>query len=618
MADKKLDKLLAEAQKAYQKKDKRKGDKLVGEVLAKDFTHLEAWQLLHRMYGGGRPFGEFQRFFTLQYYPDKLYLISKPAQATEAAPAAIPQKKPSFWARLFGRGKKRPAETTPAGAPVKAPSEALPAQQTAPAAQRKDSPLDRVQSSASQTAGAAAISSSARPGGETPDFAPPGFSAPGIAPLEKPADSYPFLPSSPQPGMTGSLFGAPRPGLASSAPTSEQKIHCVVVDDIAQTRETVIRSLRFQENIEVDGTATNGVQAIQLVKELKPEVVIMDVNMPDMDGITATSIIKREVPYAQVIILTVQDDVDYIRRAMNAGARDFLAKPPVIEELVAAVERAAEFARREKEKMPPPLALGSTGAAATLGRGKIITVYSPRGGAGCTTLACNLAATLHDEDTKVVVVDGNLQYGDVPVLFNVQSRTSILDLAPRVEELEVDLIEEVLASHTSGIRILAPSRPERAELVTGPQFSQILTFLSQHYAYVIVDTAHRLNDVTLAALDTSDMTVLVTTQDIPSISRMRKFLDLVPVLELDIKRLLVIMNQFDQRILIDPEKVGQAFNLKIEAVLPSDRAVVIGAVNRGAPFMLHKEIATRPIGRAFYAVTDAVRQRLTELEQVAV
>jgi pilus assembly protein CpaE len=390
-----------------------------------------------------------------------------------------------------------------------------------------------------------------------------------------------------------------------------------VVDDIAQTRETVIRSLRFQENIEVDGTATNGVQAIQLVKELKPEVVIMDVNMPDMDGITATSIIKREVPYAQVIILTVQDDVDYIRRAMNAGARDFLAKPPVIEELVAAVERAAEFARREKEKMPQPIIAGPVGTSPGLGRGKIITVYSPRGGAGCTTVACNLAAALHNEDTSMVVVDGNLQYGDVAVLFNLQSKTSILDLAPRVDELEIELVNEVLASHPSGIKVLTPSRPERAELVTGPQFGQILTFLSQHFDYVIVDTAHRLNDVTLAALDAGDLTVLVTTQDIPSISRMRKFLDLVPVLELDATRLLIIMNQFDQRIMIDPAKVGQAFNQKIAAILPVDGAVVITAVNRGTPFMLHKDIATRPIGRAFSAATEVVRQRLTELEQVA-
>jgi CheY-like chemotaxis protein len=356
MADKKLDKLLSEAQKAYQKKDKRGGDKLVGEILAKDFTHPGAWQLLHRMYGGGRPFGEFQRFFTLQYYPDKLYLVSKPAQSAEAQAEAVPQKKPSFWARLFGRGKKKPAGTPPptaATAQSSSPTSIAPAERPT-SFQPLISPADQAASPQASTA---------------------------VAP-EKPGDSYPFLSSTPPLATTGGLIGAARPDRTSDVPTSEQKIHCVVVDDIAQTRETVIRSLRFQENIEVDGTATNGVQAIQLVKELKPEVVIMDVNMPDMDGITATSIIKREVPYAQVIILTVQDDVDYIRRAMNAGARDFLAKPPVIEELVAAVERAAEFARREKEKMPPPIIAGPVGAGAGAGRGKIITVYSPRGGSG--------------------------------------------------------------------------------------------------------------------------------------------------------------------------------------------------------------------------------------------
>lgn len=606
MADKKLDKLLAEAQKAYQKKDKRKGDKLVGEILAVDFTHTGAWQLLHRMYGGGRPFSEFQRFFTLQYYPDKLYLINRPAEVGAAAPAAAPAKKPSFWARLFGRFKKSSAPGAPAAAP--------PGQPTAPSAQRSPWPPDRASAGAPQPPGPPPARPVEQPGRAPLDFAAPDLAPPAPTATDK---SYPFLPSTPPLSGTGSLLSASQTAVPKSAVGAEQKIHCVVVDDIAQTRETVIRSLRFQENIEVDGTATNGVQAIQLVKELKPEVVIMDVNMPDMDGITATSIIKREVPYAQVIILTVQDDVDYIRRAMNAGARDFLAKPPVIEELVAAVERAAEFARREKEKMPQPVALGPSGASVTTGKGKIITVYSPRGGAGCTTLACNLAATLQNEDTKVVVVDGNLQYGDVAVLFNVQSKTSILDLAPRVEELEVELVDEVLATHPSGVRILAPSRPERAELVTGPQFSQILTFLSQHYSYVIVDTAHRLNDVTLAALDISDVIVLLTTQDIPSISRVRKFLDLAPGLDIDSKRLLVIMNQFDQRILIDPEKVGQAFNLKIAAVLPLDNAVAISAVNRGSPFMLHKDIGTRPLGRAFRAATQAVHQRLSELEQVA-
>jgi len=88
-----------------------------------------------------------------------------------------------------------------------------------------------------------------------------------------------------------------------------------VVDDITQTRETVIRSLRFQDDIDVIGTATNGIQAIQTAKQLQPDVIVMDVNMPDMDGITATAAIKRDVPATEIIILTVQDDVDYLRKS---------------------------------------------------------------------------------------------------------------------------------------------------------------------------------------------------------------------------------------------------------------------------------------------------------------
>ncbi len=370
----------------------------------------------------------------------------------------------------------------------------------------------------------------------------------------------------------------------------------------------------------MDGTATNGLQAIALVKELRPDVVIMDVNMPDMDGITATGIIKREVPYAQVIILTVQDDVDYIRQAMNAGARDFLAKPPMIEDLMAAVQRAADFARRERENAPPPVSVtgGDPMTAAThAGRGKIITIYSPRGGCGCTTLACNLAAALYTPENQVVVVDGNLQFGDVAVFFNVQAKNDITDLAPRVDELDPELVEEVLTAHPSGIRILPPSRPERSELVTGQQFSQLLSFLSAHYPYVVVDVTHRLSDVTLAALDVSDVIILVATQDIPSISRMRKFLDLVPQLHINPQRLMIVMNQFDQRITIDPEKVGQAFNQPIAAIIPSAKDIVITASNRGEPFMLTKDIATRPIGRGMLNMLEALRQRLTQVEQLS-
>jgi len=607
MADKKLDRILADAEKAYQKGDKRKGAKLVDEILRQDFTNPGVWELLYRIFGKDRGFEEFQRSFTIEYYPSELHQLRKSAPGE--FPIAVPEpasKKQGFWARLFGR-KKKPAAN--AGQPT-------------PATESRD-PLGRIDRAPATPA--APPSPDARSGEPSSGVAPARPAVPArdsaLNPPSAPPPVWARLPVEMPPegvSLTGGL--SPRTLAAvrrAEALSGRERIHVVVVDDIPQTRETVIRTLRFQEDIEVVGNASNGLQAIQLVREVLPDVVVMDVNMPDMDGITATEVIKREVPHAQIIILTVQDDVDYIRRAMMAGARDFLAKPPVIEELVAAVERAAVIARQERERATATGTLKpGQSPVAMVGRGKIISVYSPRGGAGCTMIACNLAAALHTPETPVAVVDGNLQFGDIEVFFNVQSRANITDLAPHIALLDGEMLEDVLTAHSSGIKLMTGPRPERSELITGPQFSQILNALAQLYPYVIVDTSHRLTDATLAALDTSDLTLVVTTQDIPSIARTRHFLDLLPAMEMDMRRVMILMNQFDAKSGIEPEKVNQAFRVKISATIPMAREVVIPAVNRGLPFMLNADMVSRPIGRAILSVVEVTRQRLAELEKL--
>jgi pilus assembly protein CpaE len=298
---------------------------------------------------------------------------------------------------------------------------------------------------------------------------------------------------------------------------------------------------------------------------------------------------------------------------MLAGARDFLSKPPQIDDLLQSIQRAGEHAQRERAKAPPPLVARP---APVERRGKIIAVYSPRGGAGCTMLTCNLAIALRKGDASVVVVDGDLLYGDIPVLFDAQSKFSILDLAPRVAELDEDIVEEVLTTHASGVKLLFPPRPERAELVAGPHFSQLLTFLNKQYAYVLVDTAHRLSEVTMAALDICDLAVLVSTLDIPSIARVRSFLELLGRLNLDPQRFLLAVNQFDPRVGITPEKLTQAFGKEPAAVLPLAYNLVIESVNRGAPFMLRRDAGSQPISQGVQKLAEAVRAQLKELEKL--
>lgn len=397
------------------------------------------------------------------------------------------------------------------------------------------------------------------------------------------------------------------------------KIRVLIVDDIPDTRENIRKILQFERDFEMVGAARTGQEGIELAREIRPDVILMDINMPDMDGITATETIRNEMPFAQIIILSVQGDPNYMRRAMLAGARDFLTKPPSVDEMIAAIRRAGHLAQEERSKSKPIYAgqpgLAGLGALASpvLHQGKIILVYSPKGGTGCTTIAVNLAASLQKEETPVIIVDGNIQFGDVAVFLNQQSKNSIADLAPRAEELDPEVIEEVTVVHQeSGLKLLAaPTRPELADQVSGDQFGKVLSLLRHLYSYVIVDTTSMLDDVTLAGIDNADLIMLVTTQEIPAIKDARLFLDLLPGLGIPRDRILLVMNRFDKRIGITPEKVSENFKQEIAAVLPFDDRTVLPSVNRGKPFMLGDK--SRQLTRNFLGLTEAVRRRLEKV-----
>jgi pilus assembly protein CpaE len=293
------------------------------------------------------------------------------------------------------------------------------------------------------------------------------------------------------------------------------------------------------------------------------------------------------------------------------------------DELISAIRRAGAMAQSERSKSIPVQALPAAGNIGVLPpgygtpKGKIITVYSPKGGTGCTTLAVNLALTLHNEDTRVALVDGNLQFGDVAVFMNEQGKNTIIDLAPRAEELDPEIVEEVMLKHSaSGLHILAaPSRPEYAEKVSSGQFTRVLEYLSQIYSYVVVDTTSHLNDVTLAAIDVSDVLILVTTQDIPSIKNCRLFLDLSQTMGMERERILFAMNRYDKRINITPERVAENLKHEVSSVIPLDEATVMKAVNRGVPFVL--ESKNQPAARGIFSLAESVRARIAAQETSA-
>jgi pilus assembly protein CpaE len=396
------------------------------------------------------------------------------------------------------------------------------------------------------------------------------------------------------------------------------KIRVLIADDVAETRENVRRLLQFEADIEVVATVKNGKEAIQVSQEISPDVVLMDINMPDMDGITATEQIRQKLPFVQVVLLSVQNDQNYMRRALQVGARDFLAKPPPPDELIHAIRRAGKVARDEQAKNLHGTTTSVGGFLQTglknSSRGKIILVYSPKGGSGCTTVAVNLAICLHNEETHVAIVDANFQFGDVAIFMNEHGKNTILDLAIQADELDQEMVNEVMTLNAStGVHILAaPSSPENAEKITAEQFTKVLRLLQQLYAYVVVDASAHLTDISLSVIDACDAIVLITTQDIPSIKNNRIFLDLLQTLSVPIQKVTFVMNRFDKRIPITPERISTNIKQKISVVIPLDEQAVINAVNKGVPFMHDNKNAAA--ARGIYSLAEVLKEKLVARE----
>src|SRR3954468_2128833 len=160
------------------------------------------------------------------------------------------------------------------------------------------------------------------------------------------------------------------------------QIRVLIVDDIPETRDHLTKLLGFESDIQVVGSAASGTESISLAGDLLPDVVLMDINMPDMDGIAATEKLSTQVPSASVVMMSVQGEADYLRRSMLAGAREFLVKPFSSDELTASIRQVYTRERDKLSRMSARPVVGApTGGSANGTEDGATTVRSSRSSA---------------------------------------------------------------------------------------------------------------------------------------------------------------------------------------------------------------------------------------------
>ena len=398
-------------------------------------------------------------------------------------------------------------------------------------------------------------------------------------------------------------------------------IRLLIVDDVRETREHLSRLVSFDREIVLAGTAGSGEEAVRLAGELSPDVILMDDDLPGMDGLSATEVITERVPNASIIVMSLHGDPDRLKKALIAGAREFLVKPFSGEELTKSVREVyqREVTRRAKLPVPAPAGDSAGGAQAAPANHRLIGIFSPKGGAGRTTLAVNLAVALHEQThEKICLFDANFQFGDVGVLLNLNPRTRSIADAIETGDPDNEIIESVVVNHSRGIRVmLAPPTPETAELITVAHAKKVAAYLRDTHNYTLVDLPSALNEQSLAIMDMADTVLVVAALDITSIKNVRLFMEVADQLNYERSKIRLVVNRSDATQGIRINDVETSIRRPIDGSIVSDWRLTEHAVNRGVPFVVsHPDAAvSRDVVKLARSLSERQATTAVEIEK---
>jgi len=372
--------------------------------------------------------------------------------------------------------------------------------------------------------------------------------------------------------------------------TEQTKIRVAIVDDNAEQRKSLTLLLGFEDDIEVVGEAATGAAAVELAMTVLPNIVLMDINLPDMDGIRATDLISRQTPGIDIIMMSIQGDPDYLRRSMLAGARNFLVKPFSSDELTSVIRQVHGV---QATRQPGIRAIQQVAAehpqdgTPEQGSARVFAVFSPKGGAGCTSTAVNLAVAIKQLTGKrVALVDAHLLFGDVAVLLNLHDSKSIYDLARIVDQIDDRVVRQTMTQHGSGVSVLtAPPTPELSEQVTPEVIKQVMETMSTMFDYIVVDTYPSFADTTLAVFDAADRILVLMTLEMTSLKNIRLFLEVTDKLRYPKDKVAIVVNRFDRAQTIKMEHIEGSLRRTVDFRVSNNPTLSTLSINQGVPYV---------------------------------
>lgn len=371
------------------------------------------------------------------------------------------------------------------------------------------------------------------------------------------------------------------------------KIRVLIADDIEDTRNVIKKTLSLSmENIEVVGEAADGEEVLKLIRKVKPNVVLMDINMPVLNGLEATERISKEYPSVIVIIMSVQAENEYLRKAMFHGAKEYIIKPFTHDTLI---ETITTTYQKHKE-----LQVKITEDTQKIRDTEVIALFSSKGGVGKSVIALNTAVVLSKGiNKKVLLLDMDLQFGDIAMLVNQFDQKTILDAVDDGQLDSYESIKPYLFKYNDSFDIFfAPKKPEAAEYIVKETIEKIIKCVKNQYDLIVVDTGINFNDNTLYILDIAQKILMISTMEIVALKNTKLGLRVMESLGYDKDKVKLVINRFNTSYGISKKEVEEAFKNGIFTAIPDEEKTVATSVNKGMPFCGDKKYFKAKIVKA--------------------
>ena len=291
-----------------------------------------------------------------------------------------------------------------------------------------------------------------------------------------------------------------------------------------------------------------------------------------------------------VLLLRRRLDVAVLGQALRAGVREVITADDLTG-LADAVRRSRELSQKMAGQHDH-----------TQQDGKVITVFSAKGGVGKTTFSTNLSAYLASTGARVLIVDLDLAFGDVGISLQMLPQNSIIDLVQMAGHLDEQGLQSIVTHHESGLdAACAPAEPSDADRIPGTIISELLKVAKRSYDFVVVDTPPAFTEHVLAAFDNSDLLVLIATLDIPAVKNLRLTLDTLDLLGSPREDRVVVLNRSDAKVGLRSEDVVAVIKQDIAVMVPNSTSVP-ASVNRGVPIVLDEP--KHPVSIAMRELAD--------------